>query len=65
MPRPYRAWGYPYTTAVALIGSLLFLIGSILTDRDNAPLAAGMLILSYPVFRLMKFVTSVQSKSKA
>jgi basic amino acid/polyamine antiporter, APA family len=54
MPRPYRAWGYPWTTAVALIASILFLAGSILTDRENAPLAAGMLVLSYPVYWLMK-----------
>jgi APA family basic amino acid/polyamine antiporter len=55
MERPYRAWGYPWTTAIALIGSVLFLVGSIATDRDNAPLALGMLVLSYPVFRLMKW----------
>jgi APA family basic amino acid/polyamine antiporter len=55
MPRPYRAWGYPWTTAIALIGSVLFLVGSILTDRQNAPLALGMLILSYPVYRVMKW----------
>jgi APA family basic amino acid/polyamine antiporter len=55
MSRPYRAWGYPWTTAIALGGSALFLIGSILTDRQNAPLALGMLVLSYPVYRLMKF----------
>src|SRR5205823_9543302 len=58
MPRPYRAWGYPYTTGIALAGSILFLIGSILTDRDNAPLAAGMLILSYPIFRAMKYAAA-------
>jgi basic amino acid/polyamine antiporter, APA family len=55
MPRPYRAWGYPWTTAIALLGSVLFLVGSILTDRDNAPLALGMLILSYPVYRVLKW----------
>ena len=58
MPRPYRAWGYPWTTGIALAGSILFLIGSIATDRDNAPLAAGMLILSYPIFRAMKYAAS-------
>jgi len=57
MDRPYRAWGYPWTTAIALIGSVLFLIGSIATDRDNAPLALGMLVLSYPVFRAMKWAS--------
>lgn len=55
MPRPYRAWGYPWTTAIALIGSVLFLVGSILTDRDNAPLALGMLVLSYPTYRILKW----------
>ena len=55
MERPYRAWGYPWTTAIALIGSVLFLVGSMATDRDNAPLALGMLVLSYPVFRVMKW----------
>jgi APA family basic amino acid/polyamine antiporter len=57
MERPYRAWGYPWTTAIALIGSVLFLVGSIATDRDNAPLALGMLALSYPVFRVMKWAS--------
>ena len=55
MPRPYRAWGYPWTTTIALLGSVLFLIGSIGTDRHNAPLALAMLILSYPIFRALKW----------
>jgi len=63
MPRPYRAWGYPYTTAIALIGSILFLIGSIATDRDNAPLALIMLVLSYPVYRVMKYAGGRKSGS--
>jgi basic amino acid/polyamine antiporter, APA family len=58
MPRPYRAWGYPYTTGIALAGSIIFLIGSIATDRHNAPLALLMLILSYPIYRTIKFASS-------
>jgi len=57
MLRPYRAWGYPWTTAAALIASAIFLIGSIATDRDNAPLALGMLLASYPIFWIMKKVS--------
>jgi basic amino acid/polyamine antiporter, APA family len=57
MPRPYRAWGYPWTTGIALAGSILFLFGSIVTDQTNAPLAALLLVLSYPVFRIMKWAT--------
>jgi basic amino acid/polyamine antiporter, APA family len=54
MNRPYRAWGYPWTTGIALGGSVVFLIASIATDRENAPWALAILILSYPVYRLMK-----------
>jgi hypothetical protein len=36
---------------------VLFLIGSIVTDQKNAPLALGTLVLSYPVFRVLKRVT--------
>ena len=57
MNRPYRAWGHPWTTGIALGGSALFLIGSILTDRKNAPWALAILILSYPVYRLMKLAS--------
>jgi APA family basic amino acid/polyamine antiporter len=57
MARPYRAWGYPWTTAIALAASVLFLVASIATDRENAPLALAMLVLSYPVFRVLKWVS--------
>jgi APA family basic amino acid/polyamine antiporter len=57
MARPYRAWGYPWTTGIALGASVLFLIGSIVTDQKNAPWALAILVLSYPVFRVLKWVT--------
>lgn len=53
-PRPYRAWGYPVTPALALIGSVLFLAGAIRADTKNSVYALLLLALSYPVFRLMK-----------
>jgi amino acid transporter len=34
-PRPYRAWGYPVTPALALIGSVLFLVGAIRADTKQ------------------------------
>ena len=33
--RPYRAWGYPWTTALPLLGSILFLGGGA-SDRRNS-----------------------------
>ena len=35
-PRPYRAWGYPLTTGIALVGSLAFLVGQCLGDTRNS-----------------------------
>lgn len=53
-PRPYRAWGYPFTTALALLGSLVFLAGAILADTKNSLYALLVLAASYPVFLLMR-----------
>ena len=51
-PRPYRAWGYPWTTAVALAGSVAFLGGAIAGDTRNSVFALLLLGASYPLFRL-------------
>jgi APA family basic amino acid/polyamine antiporter len=52
--RPYRAWGYPWTTGLALIASLAFLVGAIVSDTRNSVYALILLAVSYPLFRLMK-----------
>ncbi len=65
MARPYRAWGYPWSTGIALAASVVFLIGSIVTDQKNAPLALGMLVLSYPVFRILKWASRETSDKSA
>lgn len=52
--RPYRAWGHPWTTELALAASLLFLVGAIVSDTKNSVYALILLAVSYPVFRLMK-----------
>jgi basic amino acid/polyamine antiporter, APA family len=69
MERPYRAWGYPWTTGIALFASALFLIASITPDLKSAlttgkvwppspaMLALLILLLSYPMFRLLRWVT--------
>lgn len=56
-PRPYRAWGYPATPALALLGSFLFLAGAISSDTRNSIYALLLLAVSYPVFRMVKRFT--------
>ena len=53
-PRPYRAWGHPWTTGLALAGYLAFLIGQVVGDTRNSLWSLGLLALSYPVFRMTR-----------
>jgi amino acid transporter len=52
--RPYKAWGYPWTTGVALVGSIIFLIGAVASDPRTSFYAIALLIVSYPIFRLVR-----------
>jgi APA family basic amino acid/polyamine antiporter len=53
-PRPYRTWGYPWTTALALSGSVAFLAGAVASDTRNSIYALLLLAASYPAFLLLK-----------
>ena len=55
-PRPYRVWGYPWTPAVALIGSIAFLGGAIAGDTRRSIYALALLAASYPAYRLLRTV---------
>ena len=61
--RPYRAWGYPFTTALALAGSIAFLLGAVAADTQNSLFALLLLGVSYPVFRIVK--TEATEKTEA
>lgn len=51
-PRPYRAWGYPWTTALAIAGSVAFLAGAVASDTRNSVYALAVLAASYPAYRI-------------
>jgi APA family basic amino acid/polyamine antiporter len=42
-PRPFRAWGYPWTAWVVCAGAVVFLIGVLLGDTMNSLVAIGLL----------------------
>ena len=52
--RPYRAVGHPWTTGFVLVGSLAFLTSAVIADRRNSLYALGIVLVSYPVFRLTR-----------
>jgi APA family basic amino acid/polyamine antiporter len=53
-PRPYRCWGYPVVPSLYVLGSLLFVVNTLVTQPKAS--LAGLLILALgvPVYFLMK-----------
>lgn len=48
--RPFRAWGYPWTTGLVLAGSAVFLVGDVRQDCTSAWRAAVLLGAALPVY---------------
>jgi len=46
--RPFRAWGYPWTAAVVLVGAFAFLVGALVGDRPSA--GAAILLIAAGLF---------------
>jgi APA family basic amino acid/polyamine antiporter len=49
-PRPYRAWGYPFTTWAAILIGLAFIVGVALADPHHSVIALAILLASYPIY---------------
>ena len=52
-PRPYRAFGFPYTTAIVLAGCILLWIAAILEDEHSAIFAGVLMLACAPVYALI------------
>jgi APA family basic amino acid/polyamine antiporter len=63
--RPYRVPGYPWTTGIALLGSLGFLAGAVLTDWSNSWKALVLIAASYPAFLFIRSRRDAKSAPEA
>jgi APA family basic amino acid/polyamine antiporter len=45
LARPFRAWGYPGSAAIVVIGAVVFLAGVLVNDTESALKALGLLAL--------------------
>ena len=50
LPRPYRALGYPFSTAVVLAGSVAFLIAAVMEDLRSGLIAGAFLAACVPTY---------------
>jgi APA family basic amino acid/polyamine antiporter len=50
LARPFRVWGYPWTTLGVLLLSVGFLIGSVIGDVRDSLFTLVLVALSYPIY---------------
>jgi APA family basic amino acid/polyamine antiporter len=50
LARPYKAFAYPFSTAIVLIGSLAFLIAAVAEDPRSGAIAAVFLVCCVPAY---------------
>jgi len=43
-PRPFRAWGYPWSAAIVLAGAAAFLVATVIGDTVNAAAAVALMV---------------------
>jgi APA family basic amino acid/polyamine antiporter len=60
LPRPYKAWGYPFSTWLALVVTITLFIGFAISDTLSLSIVAGLTILSYIIYKVF-----VNKKSSA
>ena len=44
-PRPFRAWGYPWSAVLVVVGAVAFVVGVLVNDADSALKSGGLLAL--------------------
>lgn len=52
LPRPYRAFGYPFTTWFALLVTIALFVGFAVSDTFSLSLVCGIVVFSYLGYRL-------------
>lgn len=54
LERPYKSWGYPFTSILMIIFSLALFTGFAYSDSKSLLIIGSITLLSYPVFLILK-----------
>lgn len=52
LPRPYRAWAYPYSTWLALLVTIALFMGFAISDTFSLLIIIGLILVSYIGYKL-------------
>jgi len=58
--RPYKVWGYPYSTALFVIFSALFLVNSVVSDTENALMGLILILCGLPIYAYRKYFKKIK-----
>jgi APA family basic amino acid/polyamine antiporter len=50
LPRPFKAWGYPWSTLGVLLASAGFLIGAVISDLKHSLFTLVLIAVNYPIY---------------
>jgi APA family basic amino acid/polyamine antiporter len=62
--RPYKVWGYPWTPALFVIFSFIFLVNSLISDTENAAMGLALILLGFPFYLFWRYKEKIYSKKK-
>lgn len=61
LPRPYKSWGYPYTTLIMILFSIVLFFGFAYSDSNSLIVIGIISLLSYPVYLLLTRKNKISS----
>jgi APA family basic amino acid/polyamine antiporter len=63
LPRPYKSWGYPWTTLLMVLISIGLFVSYIFADTSNFLIIVILIALSLPAFLFLKRNKAINTKS--
>lgn len=64
LARPYKAWGYPYVTWIALFVTLVLFIGFAFSDPRSLIIVTFIFVLSYPFYHWIVKSKSIKQENE-
>ncbi len=61
LPRPYKSWGYPWTTLLMVLISISLFVSYIFADTSNFVIIIILIALSWPAFVFIKQNKSIDN----
>lgn len=53
LPRPYKAWGYPFSTFFTLLITIVLCVGFAISDKQSLLIIVILTNISYPIYRIL------------